>query len=125
MSDSEPPKGLRETAVFMSITNAMGWAVIDWSKPDSRVLFIAFTIFIVIGYVVIWFYLEGSKLGKEPCTLDILSLPLQFVSLEPLRANRACNGGSKRPCWQFFFYIGLTLPMSGHSSAERNPGKAT
>jgi hypothetical protein len=40
----------------MSITNAMGWAIIDWSKPDSRILFIVFTLFIVIGYVVIWFY---------------------------------------------------------------------
>jgi len=27
----------------MSITNAMGWAIIDWSKPNARVIFFTFT----------------------------------------------------------------------------------
>ena len=64
MSDSERPKGLTGTAVFMSVTNAMAWAIIDWSKPDSRILFAVFTIFIVVGYVVIWFYWKGRNWAR-------------------------------------------------------------
>ena len=58
------PKGLTETAVAMSITNAMGWEIIDWSLPTARSTFFIFTIFIVIGYVVLWFYWNGKNWAR-------------------------------------------------------------
>ena len=64
MSDFVCPKGLTETAVFMSITSAMGWAIIDWFKPDSRILFVVFTLFIAVGYVVIWFDWKGRNWAR-------------------------------------------------------------
>jgi hypothetical protein len=35
MSVDERPKGFTETAIFMSITNAMGWAIIDLSGVSN------------------------------------------------------------------------------------------
>jgi hypothetical protein len=64
MSSDERPKGLRETSVFMSITNAMGWLIVDWSRPKALVTFIVFTVFIVIGYLVIWFYWKGRNWAR-------------------------------------------------------------
>jgi hypothetical protein len=64
MSGYERPKGLTETSILMSITNAMGWAIVDWSKPNARVMFIIFTIMIFIGYVVIWFYWKGRNWAR-------------------------------------------------------------
>jgi hypothetical protein len=60
MNVDERPKGLTATAIFMSITNAMGWAIIDWSKPHARTIFVMFTVLIATGYVVIWFYWKGK-----------------------------------------------------------------
>jgi hypothetical protein len=64
MSVYERPKGLTATAIFMSITNAMGWAVIDWSKPHAHAIFVIFTVIIAINYVVIWFYWKGRNWAR-------------------------------------------------------------
>ena len=64
MSGGERPKGLTATAIFMSITNAMGWAIIDWSKPGARSVFVTFTVLIAIGYVFIWFYWQGKNWAR-------------------------------------------------------------
>lgn len=63
-SVDERPPGLTATAIFMSITNAMGWAIIDWSKPRAHTIFVIFTVFIAIGYVVIWFYWKGRNWAR-------------------------------------------------------------
>jgi hypothetical protein len=64
MGSYERPKGLAETSIFMSITNAMGWAIIDWSKPKAHVIFVLFTAFILIDYLVIWFYWKGRNWAR-------------------------------------------------------------
>jgi hypothetical protein len=78
MSGSERPRGLTETAVAMSITNAMGWAIVDWSLPTAWSTFVIFTIFIVIGYVVIWFYWNGKNWARIlvllTCLLSLFNL---------------------------------------------------
>jgi len=78
MRDSKRPKGLTETSILMSITNAMGWAIIDWSKPNARVTFVIFTILIVIGYLVLWFYWEGRNWAR---ILVLLTSPLALYNL--------------------------------------------
>ena len=62
--DSIRPRGLTESTIFMSITNAFGWAIIDWSKPNARITFVIFTIIIVIGYLVLWFYWKGRNWAR-------------------------------------------------------------
>jgi hypothetical protein len=52
------------TVVAMSITNAMGWAIIDWSNPRAKIIFIVNTVLIVTGYVVIWFYWKGQNWAR-------------------------------------------------------------
>jgi len=79
MNGNGRPKGLTETSVLMSITNAMGWAIIDWSMPKAQILFIIFTISIFIGYIVIWFYWKGRNWAR------ILVLPASLISLYNLR----------------------------------------
>jgi hypothetical protein len=64
MSGYERPRGLKETAVAMSITNALGWAIIDWSNRRAQLVFIVFTVFILTGYVVIWFYWKGQNWAR-------------------------------------------------------------
>src|SRR5438552_19183078 len=69
------PKGLTETSVLMSITNAMGWAIIDWSKRNASITFIVFTVLIFVGYAVIWFYWKGRNWARILVLLtSILSL---------------------------------------------------
>lgn len=63
--DPQPrPKGVTETAVLMSMTNALGWLIVDWSKPHAAMIFSLFTVFIMAGYVVIWFYWKGHKSAR-------------------------------------------------------------
>jgi uncharacterized membrane protein len=64
MSEHERPVGLTETSVAMSVTNAMGWAIIDWSRPQALLTFIVFTLSIIIGYLVIWFYWKGKNWAR-------------------------------------------------------------
>jgi len=64
MSVHDRPKGLTATAIFMSITNAMGWAIIDWSKPHAHTIFVIFTVIIAINYLVIWFYWKGRNWAR-------------------------------------------------------------
>jgi hypothetical protein len=58
------PRGLTATTILMSITNAMGWAIIDWSKPHARATFVFNTVMIAIGYVVLWFYWHGKNWAR-------------------------------------------------------------
>ena len=48
----------------MGVCNAMGWAIIDWSKPHAWFIFIVFTALILIGYVFIWFYWQGRNWAR-------------------------------------------------------------
>jgi hypothetical protein len=64
MRDSNRPKGLTVTSIFMSITNSMGWVIINWFKPNDRVTFVISTILLVIGYLVIWFYWKGRNWAR-------------------------------------------------------------
>jgi hypothetical protein len=79
MRGSKRPKGLTETSIFMSITNAMGWAIIDWSKPNARVMFVIFTMLIAIGYLVLWCFWEGRNWAR------ILVLLTSLLALYNLR----------------------------------------
>jgi hypothetical protein len=74
----ERPRWLSATAVCMSITNALGWAIIDWSRPDAKLVFAGFTITILIGYVVVWFYWRGKNWAR---ILVLLTSLLCFYNL--------------------------------------------
>jgi hypothetical protein len=73
------PKGITETSILMAITNAMGWAIIDWSKPHAATVFVVFTILIMGGYFVIWFYWKGRNWAR------ILVLLTSLLSIHNLR----------------------------------------
>lgn len=79
MDSQPPPKGLTETAVLMSLTNALGWLIVDWSKPNASAVFAMFTVFIAVGYVVIWFYWRGHNWAR------ILVLMTSLLCLYNLR----------------------------------------
>lgn len=64
MDAHQRPKGLTETAVLMSLTNALGWFIVDWSNPHATLTFCLFTIPILIGYFVIWFYWKGRNWAR-------------------------------------------------------------
>lgn len=78
MRVDQRPKGLATTAILMSITNAIGWLIIDSSKPHVGLLFVAITITIAIGYVVIWFYWKGKNWARIlvllTCLLSLFNL---------------------------------------------------
>ena len=81
------PKGLTETSVLMSITNAMGWAIIDWSKRNAshyfhRVHHAHFRG--LCGYLVL---LERSELGENTCPPNLNSFSVQREWLGPLPDN--------------------------------------
>jgi hypothetical protein len=48
----------------MSLTNALGWFIVDWSKPHAATTFWLFTILILVGYLVIWFYWKGRNWAR-------------------------------------------------------------
>ena len=48
----------------MSFTNASGWFIVDWSRPYAVTTFCLITIFIMVGYFVIWFYWEGHNWAR-------------------------------------------------------------
>jgi hypothetical protein len=58
------PSGISWTGLSMGVCNAMGWAIIDWSKPHAWFIFIVFTALILIGYVFIWFYWQGRNWAR-------------------------------------------------------------
>ena len=58
------PAGVTTTALLMGITNAMGWGIIDWRAPHAVIRFVIYTILIVIGYAVIWFYWQGENWAR-------------------------------------------------------------
>ena len=78
MNPDERPKGLTVTAVLMSITNALGWLTVDWSKPHATAIFSVFTVFFLVGYVVLWFYWKGRNWARIlvllTCVLSIYNL---------------------------------------------------
>jgi hypothetical protein len=48
----------------MSVTNAMGWLIIDWSKRDAALVLLLSTLMIASGYYVIWFYWNGKNWAR-------------------------------------------------------------
>jgi hypothetical protein len=87
MNPNQRPRGLTETAILMSIPNAMGWLIVDWSKSNAATAFALFTIVILVGYLVIWFYWKGRNWAR------ILVLLTSLLCLYNLR---------------FFFRAGFT-----------------
>jgi hypothetical protein len=71
------PKGRTETAILMSVTNAMGWLIVDWSKPGADVCG-------VHDFHPAWIFsdlvlLERAQLGKDSGSTYVPTLPLQFA----------------------------------------------
>jgi len=48
----------------MSFTNALGWLIVDWSKPHAAATFSLFTVFILAGYFFVWFYWKGRNWAR-------------------------------------------------------------
>jgi hypothetical protein len=66
------PKGVIVTFILMCITNAMGFFNINWQMPYAGVLLISFTVFITIGYAVLWFYWQGRNWARWLVMLECL-----------------------------------------------------
>lgn len=64
MDTYQRPKVLTGTGVLMSLTNALGWLIVDWSNPHAATTFSLFTILILVGYFVIWFYWQGRNWAR-------------------------------------------------------------
>jgi hypothetical protein len=58
------PRGITITAILMSITNAMGWMMIDWHANHARTRFFSFTVLILVGYLFLWFYWQGRNWAR-------------------------------------------------------------
>lgn len=78
MEAHQRPKGLTETAVLMSLMNALGWFIVDWSNPHAATTFWLFSIFILAGYLVTWFYWRGRNWAR---LLVLLTSLLCFYNL--------------------------------------------
>jgi hypothetical protein len=48
----------------MAICNAMGWFIIDYTKPHARSAFVIFTVIIFVGYLVLWSYWNGRNWAR-------------------------------------------------------------
>lgn len=68
----ERPTGVSVTTALMSICNAMGWFTIEWDKPRGAQKLALYAIFILIGYVCIWFYRRGSNWARVVVMLTSL-----------------------------------------------------
>lgn len=66
------PTGVSVTTALMCICNAMGWFTIEWDKPRASTKFALCTVFILIGYVCIWFYRRGSNWARVVVMLTSL-----------------------------------------------------
>jgi hypothetical protein len=58
------PIGVTITFILMCVTNASGYLAINWQLSNARTLFVFFTIFIAIGYLVLWFYWQGRNWAR-------------------------------------------------------------
>jgi dihydrofolate reductase len=45
----------------MSLTNALRWLIVDWSKPHAATTFSLFTVLILTGYFILWFYWKAYE----------------------------------------------------------------
>jgi hypothetical protein len=75
------PIGISLTALLMSICNAMGWLIIDWTNPHARVTFALFTCLILLGYLFIWFYWKGRNWARIAILLTSLLTVFNLLSL--------------------------------------------
>jgi hypothetical protein len=119
MSGSERPKGLASTAAAMSVTNAMGWAIIDWSLPTAWRTFIVSTILIAIGYGVIWFYWKGKNWAR---VLVLLTCLLSLFNLSFWNRNRLPERamiGIEAALSLFLLYWLNTRKVSAFFAAEK------
>jgi len=57
-------RGITVTAILMSVTNALGWTLIDWNATHAVVRFFSFTAIIFVGYLMIWFYWKGENWAR-------------------------------------------------------------
>ena len=62
--DMERPVGITVTAILMSVTNAMGWIMIDWHAPHTMLRFLMYTLLILLGYLFIWHYWFGRNWAR-------------------------------------------------------------
>jgi len=109
MNDLQRPKGLTETAILMSITNAMGWLIVDWSKPSALTTFVIFTSFIFAGYLVIWFYWKGHNWARILVLLTCLLCLYNLRLFPPLGFTWRLMIGSEAVL-AVFLLIWLNMP---------------
>ena len=82
------PKQVTITAVLMSITNAMGWLIIDWHAPHAKTRFVTYTVAILVGYVFVWFYWQGRNWAR------ISVLVCSFVTILDILAWNSTKPGT-------------------------------
>jgi hypothetical protein len=64
LRDMERSVGVTVTAILMSVTNAMGWIMIDWRASHTILQFFSYTLLILLGYLFIWFYWCGRNWAR-------------------------------------------------------------
>jgi len=70
----------------MSLTNAMGWMMLDWGAPHAKTRFVVYTIVILLGYVFVWFYWQGRNWARIS---DLLCSALAVVNLAAWNTTKA------------------------------------
>ena len=120
MDAYQRPKGLTATAVLMSFTNALGWFIVDCSRPYAVTTFCLFTFFIMIGYFVIWFYWEGHNWARILVLLtSVLCLYNLRYFFHPRIAVRLMIGSEALLAVFLLFWLNTPKVKSFFRAAEK------
>jgi hypothetical protein len=84
------PKPVTVTTWLMALFNILGYALL-WGKPSTAIIGYAamYTIFIGLGYVVLWFYWRGANWAR------VLVLLTSIVAIYNLRTLPSANAAVK------------------------------
>jgi hypothetical protein len=59
------PLPVTVTTILMCITNFVGFFLVNnWSNPHARSVFVIYSIFIVIGWIVLYFFWKGRNWAR-------------------------------------------------------------
>ena len=60
----ERPIPIHISTILMCITNFIGFFLINWDHSHAAALFVIYTGFIAIGYLVLYFFWQGSNWAR-------------------------------------------------------------
>jgi hypothetical protein len=80
------PIGVTVTAMLMSVTNAMGWMMIDWHANNANVRFLTYSTVISSATFSFWFYWRGrnwARISVMLCSMLAIVNVLAWNSAKP------------------------------------------